>query len=424
MSFWAKMIFNHRKKILSILLIITMVFAFGATQIESGFNFYSFLPEDSHAVQTYLKINENLPFIGEDQEYIFLEGNVATVATIQGLKETHDNFEDDIFIGRNVDGTSKTESIYTIIKQACTINETLISEFNLDENTFIPQSDNDVENLYDYLSTTLEYGLQTQTLIHKAENGKYDASIVRVYIDIVSAGQSGSDLEKNLERMTNELNEDLADYGDDVDAIVTGFFVITHVITSSLTDSQMFSTAISLVLATIVLIIAYRKPLLGIIAMLPVLISIVWILGTMTFIDYSLNILTISVTSLTIGIGVDYAIHVTERFKIVADKTGDIELAVRQTIEKTGGALLIAALTTTLGFGMLILAPIPPQQQFGVIMVMTIAYSLFTSILFLPLILARWAKWRKKRIGYIISSKPTDEDYFNEIVASNNKIKK
>ena len=223
--------------------------------------------------------------------------------------------------------------------------------------------------------------------------------------------------------MTDELNEDLAYYGDDVDAIVTGFLVITHVITSSLTDSQMLSTVISLILASIVLVIAYRKPLLGIIVMFPVLISIVWILGTMTFIDYSLNILTISVTSLTIGIGVDYAIHVTERFRIVADKTGDIEIAVRQTIEKTGGALLIAALTTTLGFGMLILAPIPPQQQFGVIMVMTISYSFLTSILFLPLALAKWAKWKKKKTGYIISSKPMDEEYLNDILSENNQTK-
>jgi predicted RND superfamily exporter protein len=144
----------------------------------------------------------------------------------------------------------------------------------------------------------------------------------------------------------------------------------------------------------------------------------IWILGTMYFIGYDLNILTITVTSLTIGIGIDYAIHATERFKLVADKTGDITVAVCETISKTGGALLIAALTTSLGFAILILAPIPPEQQFGVITAITIAYSFITSVLLLPLILARWAKWRKKKKGYIISPAPADQSYLNDFNSS------
>ena len=76
-------------------------------------------------------------------------------------------------------------------------------------------------------------------------------------------------------------------------------------------------------------------------------------------------------------------------------------------------------MTTILGFGMLIFAPIPPQAQFGVIMVMTIAFSLITSLSILPLILVRWAKWSKKKKGYIISPKPADKEYVNEVL--NNK---
>jgi predicted RND superfamily exporter protein len=179
----------------------------------------------------------------------------------------------------------------------------------------------------------------------------------------------------------------------------------------------MLSTGISLILATIVLIIAYKRLTLGIIAMIPVMISIVWILGTMYFIGYNLDVLTISVTSLTIGIGVDYAIHTTERFRLVADRTGSITAALTETISKTGGALLIAALTTTLGFGMLTFAPMPPQVQFGIIMVLTISFAFITSVLLLPLILGRWARWSKNKKGYIISTKPADKEYVNNSVS-------
>ena len=129
----------------------------------------------------------------------------------------------------------------------------------------------------------------------------------------------------------------------------------------------------------------------------------VWIIGTIYFIGYSFNIMTIMVTSLTIGIGIDYAIHATQRFRLIADRTGNIEKAVSATIVHTVSALFIAAVSTTAGFSMLILAPIPPEQQFGLITSMTIIYSFIASILVLPPILMIWGKWRKKRLGYIIS---------------------
>ncbi len=409
----AKKILSHQKKILGILLIITLVAAVGATQIETGFNFESFIPEGKTSIEVYKKLERNFPFIGQDQEYILLEGNIATVTTLKGLMKTHKNLEDDTYIGRNADGSSKVESIYLIINQAVNNNLSLIEEFNLDENTRIPKTNDDVKRLYNFLWESLEYGTQTKFIIHKSQNGKYDSTIIRVYINIVSAAQESVDLQKELKILDEELKSDLDYYGN-VNVIVTGPLLVTYKITSSLTESQILSTGIAFILATIVLIIAYRKLTLGFIVIIPVLISIVWILGTMYFIGYSLNILTITVTSLTIGIGIDYAIHATERFKLVADKTGDITAALTETIGKTGGALLIAALTTILGFGMLVFVPIPPEAQFGVIMVMTIAYSFITSVLLLPLILARWAKWTRKRKGYIISSKPPDKDYFDD----------
>ena len=197
----------------------------------------------------------------------------------------------------------------------------------------------------------------------------------------------------------------MVSYGD-ATGIATGMSQMQLNNTTNLTSSQFLSTGVSLLLAAIVLIITYRNPTLGLIAMIPVCISIVWILGTMYYFGYILDIMTVTVTSMTIGIGIDYAIHATERFRLVADKTGDVDKAVCETIAHTGGALLIAALTTALAFVILILAPIPPQQRFGIILAITISYSFLTSVLFLPLFLAKWAKWRKKKKGYIISQGP------------------
>lgn len=410
----AKAVLGHQKKILVVFLLITLVSAVGASHIETSFDFYSFVPEENPAIQVFTDMEENFPFVGQDQEYILFEGNVANVDTLESIMRTHENLDDDTFVSKRADGTTQAESIYITINQAVDNNLSLIEEFNLDEKTRIPKTDGDVRRLYDFLWNSIEYGIQTRLALHKSSGGRYDSAVIRIYINILAGGRETIDFQNDLKVLNQELRDDVVNYGD-ANVIVTGPFIITHEITSTLTESQLLSTGISLFLATIVLIIAYRRLTLGFIAIIPILLAIVWILGTMYFIGYGLNILTITVTSLTIGIGIDYAIHATERFKLIADKTGDINMALTETISRTGGALFIAALTTTLGFGMLIFAPIPPQVQFGVIMVMTISYSLIISVLLLPLVLGRWAKWTKKRKGYIISPKPPEKGYLNNI---------
>jgi predicted RND superfamily exporter protein len=123
----------------------------------------------------------------------------------------------------------------------------------------------------------------------------------------------------------------------------------------------------------------------------------------MYLIGYSLNVLTITVTCMTIGMGIDYAIYVTERFRLVVDKTGDVSSAVSDAISHTGGAVFISALTTGFGFIVLLFAPIPPQQEFGVILTITTIYAFVTAIIVNPIVLKHWADYRKKKKGYIIS---------------------
>ena len=133
-------------------------------------------------------------------------------------------------------------------------------------------------------------------MLYKTDAG-YEAALIRIYIDSSLQTQEG-DINDDLQLLRREFIDDLADYGD-VETTVTGNLIVTLRITNSMTNSQVLSTGISIVLAALVLIIAYRNPLLGLIAMIPVGFSIIWILGTMYFIGYSLNVLTITVTSIT-----------------------------------------------------------------------------------------------------------------------------
>ncbi len=431
MSKLARIILHHNKKILIIMIILSVFLAFNAVNLNTGFDIQQFAPKDTPSIDLFEEISDKFPSSTQTQEYILIEGNVATVETLKGIYNTHYNFRDDTFIAKNPDDTLKTTSIYTVIQDAIKNNQSIATSFNIDNVTGIPKTDNDVKNLFDYLYgkeeaifddfnmndlnienlqdfnyqkiQMSEISARTKNVLHKNDRGKYDATVIRIYISFKVEEPTSQKFDDTLEVLKNELENDISDYGS-ATAKVTGTNVITLTITDSLTESQILSTFVSTILAAIVLIIAYKNPVLGLIALIPVGITMIWILGTMYVIGYTLNALTITITSITIGIGIDYSIHATERFRLVADKTGDIEKAMCETISHTGGALLIAALTTACGFGILAFAPIPPQQQFGVILSITIMYSLFTTILILPSLLVGWAKWRRKRKGYIITT--------------------
>jgi len=426
-------VIRHQKMILAIMVITTLIFAYGAIRIETGYDMEQFAPEDTPAFELFDKIAKTFPYASQNQEYILIEGNVATVDVLEGIRQTHKNLQDDRFVALNPDGSLKVTSIYTIIKQAVENNESLINRFQLDADTFIPSSNQQVRALFDYLSHQFDMGamdidesmemdgMEINTSLFSSislesfgselgtvlseDDGKYQATVIRVYIDTLYVNSDDGDVSDDLEMLKNELLEDVqVDFGS-AEVTVTGQNIISLTITNSLTESQIVSTMISIVLAAIVLILVYRSASLGIIALIPVGFSIVWIMGTMYYIGYTLNALTITVTSITIGIGIDYAIHATERFRYIVDKTGNITKAVCETISHTGGALLIAALTTALGFGVLLFAPIPPQQQFGLILAVTITYSFLTSIFILPLVLFHWAQYRKQKYGYVVNQK-------------------
>ena len=414
----AHLLLRHEKKVFLITILLCLVMGTAVTQLNSGFSMTQFIPQDNPSVELFRQISKDFPFSSQDQEYILIEGNIASVQTLQGLKSTSEKMNDDQYVARRADGSTKTESVLTIIQQAVTNNQTLVERFSIDEATGIPKTDAEVNQLFDYLAENEQYEIQVSQLLHK-EGNKYTATIFRIYVDFHS---SGKDMAALYEQLNEELQDDLSDYGEGTSSIITGQLLITLSILKNMTESQILSTGICFILAAIMLTLIYRNPVLGLIAMIPVTISIIWVLGTMYFLGYTLNILTITVTSITIGVGIDYACYITERFRLVADQTGDVTKAVTETISRTGSAILIAALSSIFGFGVLAFAPIPPEQQFGIITAITLVYAFITSILVLPLVLARWANWRKKRKGYIISPGPpkqldgvrTDSEYTGE----------
>ncbi len=190
--------------------------------------------------------------------------------------------------------------------------------------------------------------------------------------------------------------------GDDHAITATSTSVLSVTVTDQITSRQTEAITSTVAAALGILILFFwltlRRPMLGIIAVGPIVLVLIWILGTMALLNIPYGLITSIITALSIGIGVDYTIHVIHRYREEFARVRNPEQAAIRTLETTGSALLGSALTTALGFGVLIFSPLAGTQQFGITAAIAIAYSLLVSILVVPPAMTVWGAYENMRL--------------------------
>ena len=168
---------------------------------------------------------------------------------------------------------------------------------------------------------------------------------------------------------------------------VTGDLVVLQQVLDGLSSSQLKSTAISLIVSFAVLLLLTRRILPAFIVLLPVGMASLWVVGSMAVLGIKWNVLTVLVTALTLGIGIDYTIHMWRRIEWELQRQDDHWDALRTSLETTGVALMLSAATTAAGFLVLMLSPMPVIQDFGLITAVTVFFSLVLALVLLPVLL-------------------------------------
>ena len=202
---------------------------------------------------------------------------------------------------------------------------------------------------------------------------------------------------RNIQKETEELW-----FGEDSTITAISGEIIAVAVTDQITDGQTeaISTTIAVALGilTIFFWITLRQPALGLVAVGPIVFVLICVLGTMALLDIPYTLVTSIITALSIGIGVDYTIHVIHRYREEYFRLRNPERAAIRTLATTGSALLGSALTTALGFGVLIASPLAASQQFGITATITIVYSLVVSIFVVLPAMVVWGAYQNMRL--------------------------
>jgi predicted RND superfamily exporter protein len=188
-----------------------------------------------------------------------------------------------------------------------------------------------------------------------------------------------------------------ADGHDGVSATAAGSATLQEAGLSQTADSILMTLVLALGAVGVLLTLVYRlvagSASLGAVTAVPVTLVTALVVGGMWLFEVPLTLLTALLLSLVIGVGIDYNIHVSDRFVHERERGRSVHDALVEATTGTGGALLGSTLTSAGAFSALLLHPHPQFQSFGTLVVLAMVTSFVVAVFVLPSMLALWARY-------------------------------
>jgi len=131
----------------------------------------------------------------------------------------------------------------------------------------------------------------------------------------------------------------------------------------------------SLIIVFVLLSFMFKNIRAGLIGSVPIVITSLISFGVMGLLNIPLSTTTALMSSIAIGIGIDYAVHFIDRYKINLSKTKDMKLSIGKTMHHSGRAIMFNAVVVIAGFMVLLFSVFPPNRVLGAL----VSLNMFTS---------------------------------------------
>jgi predicted RND superfamily exporter protein len=168
---------------------------------------------------------------------------------------------------------------------------------------------------------------------------------------------------------------------------LTGVVVLYNNMLQSLFRSQILTIGFVFLAIMLMFIILFRSVKLAVIAIIPNLISAGIVLGLMGWLSIPLDIMTITIAAITIGIAVDNTIHYIHRFLIEIQKDNDYIATVKRCHASIGRAMYYTSITVITGFSIMALSNFIPTIYFGLLTGLAMTAALIANLTLLPVLL-------------------------------------
>ncbi len=172
---------------------------------------------------------------------------------------------------------------------------------------------------------------------------------------------------------------------------LTGMLVLYNNVLQSLYRSQILTLGFVFLVITFMFVLLYRSPLLAVIAILPNMLAAGAVMGLMGLLSIPLDLMTITIAAIVIGIGVDDTIHYLHRYRTEFAVDRDYIGAMQRSHGSIGRAMYYTSVIVTIGFSILVLSNFFPTIYFGILTGFAMLFAMFANLTLLPLLLI-WIK--------------------------------
>lgn len=348
------LLFRYPKRIVFVWILLLIISIGGVFSIERKVDIQEYFKKDNPT-----RIGENIQvqkFGGTKPVFVLFTGNVKSPEVLNKMMETAKYME-------------KSPDIYTTMSVAH-----LISELNLaiSGKREIPKSIEEIEQLWFLIDGN-------ETL------GRLVSEDLNEGIIISKFKSPDNEAKKKFSLYMEAFIK--ANATKDCKIEITGMPFVDVTMDQSLIRSQIGSIMIALVFVILIVGLILRSWLSGLLVSIPIIAAIIILFGFMGLFGISLNIATVLVASVALGIGIDYSIHFISHYNDFMKSTGILKTSIENTLRNSGKAIIINVVSMAIGFLVLLFSEMVPLQYFGLLIALCMLSSGLGALTLLPAIL-------------------------------------
>ena len=264
-------------------------------------------------------------------------------------------------------------------------------------------------------ATMLEDGAQTEIPEERVEQIVRDLAVGRPYmfsldhtmsLIMIASAIPSDDIEtmpkvdKRIEKLLLPMREKYPDYKFER----TGLISIYRDEMDSVGPQTQMITVMAFVLIFILLIWAFDSATIPFLMLVPIVVGIIWASGIVGLVLGSMNMITVMMMVVLLGLGIDFSIHVASRFFEELNLGKDVEEALRLSVSETGAGVVTGALTSAIAFLTLLSAQNRGIFEFGFCAGMGVIVTLIAVFWLLPALMVSSVQRRKKGTGFLKKS--------------------
>ncbi|MGV8140870.1 MAG: efflux RND transporter permease subunit [Candidatus Woesearchaeota archaeon] len=292
--------------------------------------------------------------------------------------------QDTILILIGIDKNSNSKYVISDIRDARVINYIMQLEDSLNAESSV-SSVTSIANIYSGMESvsddTIRYTLEQYPELNDFFSDNYAYTFLIVRSDIGEA-------EDKTIAITTLIQEKIDEFPKPpgTEVLITGSPPIRVTILDVLKHDAAYTLILAFIIIFILLIIMEQSLMKAALISAPLILGLIWTMGTMGHLGLELSIVTAGLGAMLLGLGVEYGVFMLKRYEEERDKGKDQLASLKVSLPSVGTSIMASGLTTVVGFLALTLSFSPMLQKLGLSLALGIFYCLITALVVSPLI--------------------------------------